>query len=142
MDEFELSPYRRRNEKLPCRSTNLQKIQYQFVWNGPNGQVHKKAISNILCLYYGWLFSVIDADGKIYPCCFQDRSPSCAIGNINEDDFKRYGFPRNINISENSSKILMIGDKMALYNQPSCFFNNNQVYDYLHKLYLSLSHTK
>ena len=81
------------------------------------------ANKNMPC-YFGWLFSVIDADGNVYPCCFQDRSPSSEIGNIRKDDFgtiwssKKYkDFRRNFkNIDGRSG----MGNTC---NQPSCSLN-------------------
>jgi len=98
----------------------------------------QRAPSNLnMPCYYGWLFSVIDADGNVYPCCFQERSPSSAIGNIRKDEFstlwssKEYqAFRRNFKNIEGRREL------GYLCNQPSCFFNNKQVYDILHKPYL------
>ena len=99
-------------------------------------------VENVMPCYYGWLFTVIDADGSVHPCCFQDRSPTCTIGNIKENEFstlwcsKKYGDFR--------MKFKNIDERRKMgyrCNQPSCVFNNGQVYEILHKPYfLPITH--
>ncbi len=90
-----------------CKRTRYQFGHGMAEWmNSQENQVKE----NTPC-YYGWLFSVIDADGNVYPCCFQDRNPSCAIGNIRKDDFSTIWFSRNTKTLEEISRILMREDK-------------------------------
>ena len=97
----------------------------------------KTDVSKTMPCYYGWLFSVIDADGNVYPCCFQDRSSSCAIGSIRKDDFSKLWFSKKYQDFRRTFKNIDERKQMGyLCNQPSCFFNNKQVYDILNKPYL------
>ncbi len=87
--------------------------------------------------YYGWLFSMIDENGNVYPCCFQDRRPSCTIGNITKDRFTTLWFSKKYQDFRKNYKNIDKKRKMGYHcNQPSCFFNNQQVYTILHKPYL------
>jgi len=99
----------------------------------------KNQLGKSMPCYYGWLFSVIDADGSLYPCCFQNRSQSSAIGNIKEEDFRTLWFSKKYqNFRKHCGSLDDRRQMGYLCNQPSCFFNNKQVYDVLHKPYLYL----
>lgn len=101
-------------------------------WTNPQENQLK---GNIPC-YYGWLFSVVDADGNVYPCCFQDRNSSCAIGNIGKDDFSTLWFSQKYQDFRKSFKDIDKRKQIGCNcNQPSCLFNNRQVYEILHKPY-------
>jgi radical SAM protein with 4Fe4S-binding SPASM domain len=105
-------------------------------WAEWTGSQKTQVYKNVPC-YYGWLFSVIDADGNVYPCCFQNRQPSCVIGNIRKDNFSTIWFSKKYQHFRKEFKSIYGRRQMGyLCNQPSCFFNNKQVYDILHKPYL------
>jgi radical SAM protein with 4Fe4S-binding SPASM domain len=93
-------------------------------------------LNDVPC-YYGWLFSMVDADGSVYPCCFQNRSPSCTIGNIKNDSFtelwfsKKYqDFRKNCKNADNRKR------RGYQCNNPSCVFNNEQIHKILEAPYL------
>ena len=95
-------------------------------WAEWTGAQKNHSEQNMPC-YYGWLFSVIDADGNLYPCCFQDRRPSSAIGNIKKDNFRKLWYSEKYRILENNPKISMIDDKMATYaTSPLAFSITNK----------------
>lgn len=100
------------------------------------GSQQTKSVGALPC-YYGWLFTVIDADGSVYPCCFRNQGSICSFGNIKTDSFRRIwfskeyqGFRRNF---KNIHGRLQMGYQC---NRSSCFFNNKQVYEILHRPYL------
>jgi radical SAM protein with 4Fe4S-binding SPASM domain len=119
------------------KSAKKYNINVEMEWadwiDYPNTQVRKEEMP----CFYGWLFSVIDANGNVRPCCFQDRSPSCTIGNIRKDNFSTLWFSKKYQDFRrkysNSDERRRMG---YLCNQPSCFFNNQQIYKILHKPYL------
>lgn len=93
---------------------------------------------NIPC-YFGWLFCVIDANGNLYPCCFQERTPTSLIGNIKDKDFKSLWRSERYQSFRKQSKNIVARRKMGyMCNQPSCFYNNKQVYDTIHNIHLYL----
>ncbi len=86
--------------------------------------------------YYGWLFSMIDGNGNVHPCCFQDRGQSCTIGNIKEDNFSTLWFSKKYQDFRKMNKNIDERRKMGyLCNEPSCFFNNQQIHNILQKPY-------
>jgi radical SAM protein with 4Fe4S-binding SPASM domain len=110
-------------------------INVGMEWAEWTGSQKTQVNKNIPC-YYGWLFSVIDADGDVYPCCFQNRTASSAIGNIRKDDFSTLWFSKKYQDFRSKFKNIDERRQMGyLCNQPSCFFNNKQVYEILHKPY-------
>ncbi|HEX7482846.1 MAG TPA: radical SAM protein [Candidatus Bathyarchaeia archaeon] len=144
VDELELTPRQEEETKLyfaeALEFARKNNINVDMEWAEWTGAQKNNSEQNMPC-YYGWLFSVIDADGNLYPCCFQDRSPSSAIGNIKKDDFRTlWGSKKYQHFRKHSGKIDDRRQNGYLCNQPSCFFNNKQVYDSLHKPCLYLSH--
>jgi radical SAM protein with 4Fe4S-binding SPASM domain len=100
----------------------------------------KTEFKESLPCYYGWLFSVIDADGNVYPCCFQDNGASCSFGNIKEAGFGKVWFSKKYRDFRGQFKNIEQRRQMGYQcNQPACFFNNKQVYEILHKPYRYLS---
>ena len=90
--------------------------------------------------YYGWLFTVIDANGDVHSCCFQDRSPPCTIGNIRKDNFSTLWFSKKYQDFRRNYRNIDERRKMGYQcNQPSCFFNNKRIYEMLRKPYLFIS---
>jgi radical SAM protein with 4Fe4S-binding SPASM domain len=117
------------------KSAKKYGINVDTEWAEWTGSQKTQVNKNTPC-YYGWLFSVIDADGNVYPCCFQDRSPSCAIGNIRKDNFRTLWLSKKYQDFRRKFKNIDERRQMGyLCNQPSCFFNNKQVYEILHKPY-------
>jgi radical SAM protein with 4Fe4S-binding SPASM domain len=138
-DELELTPKQEEETKQflveALRYAKKHDINMDMEWTEWTSSQEKQANENKPC-YYGWLFSVIDADGNVYPCCFQDRNPTCAFGNIRKDDFNTVWFSQKYQDFRRDFKNIderrQIGCKC---NQPSCLFNNRQVYEILHKPY-------
>lgn len=92
---------------------------------------------NVPC-YYGWLFSMVDADGSVYPCCFQDRSPSCTIGNIKNESFTKLWFSKKYQDFRKNCKNTADRKKRGFQcDNPSCVFNNKQIHKILEAPYLS-----
>jgi radical SAM protein with 4Fe4S-binding SPASM domain len=87
--------------------------------------------------YYGWLFSMIEENGNVHPCCFQDRSPSCTIGNIKKDSFTTLWFSEKYQDFRRKYKNIHERKKMGYHcNQPSCLFTNQQIHKILNAPYL------
>ncbi len=111
-------------------------INLDMEWTEWTGS-QRTLIKNDVPCYFGWLFTVIDADGSVRPCCFQNRSPTCTIGNIKENEFTILWRSKKYQDFRRKSKNIEERRKMGyLCNQPSCYFNNRQVYEILHKPYL------
>lgn len=146
VDELELTPRQEEETKNYLKEAlefaRKYNISVNLEWSEWMG-AQKAPLKNDTPCYYGWLFSVIDADGNVYPCCFQNRSPNSAIGNIHKDDFATLWFSEKYKYFRNQFKNIDARRQMGyLCNQPSCFFNNKQIYDSLHKNYLYSSHIK
>jgi radical SAM protein with 4Fe4S-binding SPASM domain len=110
-------------------------INVDIEWANRTGS-QKRPTENLPC-YYGWLFSMIDDNGNVYPCCFQDRVPSCTIGNIKNDSFTAIWFSKKYQDFRRKHKNIGARRKMGYHcNQPSCFFTNQQIYEILNKPYL------
>jgi len=87
--------------------------------------------------FFGWLFSMIDGNGNVHPCCFQDRTASCTIGNIKDDSFTALWFSKKYQEFRRKYKDIDWRRKMGYHcNQPSCFFTNQQIVEILRKPYL------
>jgi radical SAM protein with 4Fe4S-binding SPASM domain len=140
VNELELTPEQEEETKRyltdAAESAKQHRINVGMEWAEWTCSQKTPAYKNMPC-YFGWLFSVIDADGNVYPCCFQDRSPSSAIGNVRKDNFSTLWSSKKYNDFRRNFKNIDRRRRMGyLCNQPSCFFNNNQVYEILHKPYL------
>jgi radical SAM protein with 4Fe4S-binding SPASM domain len=136
-DELELTPIQEQETKSylveAMDFAKKQNIHIDLEWSEWEKAKKPSFKKNIPC-YYGWLFSVVDADGNVYPCCFQDRNPASAFGNINQEDFRTVWFSKKYQYFRRQSKNIKARKEMGyLCNQPSCYFNNKQVYDILHK---------
>jgi radical SAM protein with 4Fe4S-binding SPASM domain len=144
-DELELTPRQeketRKNLVEALRIAEKDDIKIDMEWSEWMGSQRAEVKRDIPC-YYGWLFSVIDANGDVYPCCFQNRSPSCTIGNVKKDGFSALWFSKKYQDFRRKSRSVDERQHMGyLCNQPSCFFNNKQVYEILHKPYfLPITH--
>lgn len=111
-------------------------ITVDMEWSEWTGAQKTPLEQNMPC-YYGWLFSVVDADGNVYPCCFQNRNPASAIGNIHQDDFKTLWVSAKYSYFREQFRNIDERRQMGyLCNQPSCFFNNKQIYEILREPYL------
>ena len=146
VDELELTPEQEEETKRylseALEFSRKNNINVGMEWAEWTGAQKNHSEQNMPC-YYGWLFSVIDADGNLYPCCFQNRSSSSAIGNIKKDNFRTLWFSKKYQYFRKHSRNIDDRRKNGyLCNQPSCFFNNKQVYDSLHKSYHYRSHDK
>lgn len=116
---------------------NRYNINLDVEWPDWAGS-HKTQVrrADIPC-YYGWLFSMVDGNGDVYPCCFQNRIASCKIGNIKKDNFTKLWFSKRYQDFRKNYK--NIGARMKtgyLCDKSSCFFNNKQIYEILHNQYL------
>ena len=140
-DELELTP---RQEKEMKKSL-VEALQYakkydinvDIEWADWIGSQKTHVNQKDMPCYYGWLFSMIDGNGNVHPCCFQDRSPSCTIGNIRDDNFTTLWFSKKYQDFRRKYKNIDERRKMGYHcNQPSCFFNNQQISNILHKPYL------
>jgi radical SAM protein with 4Fe4S-binding SPASM domain len=144
-DELELTPRQeketRKNLVEALRIADKDDIKIDMEWSEWMGSQRAEVKRDTPC-YYGWLFSVIDANGDVYPCCFQNRSPSCTIGNVKKDSFSALWFSKKYQDFRRKSRSVDERQHMGyLCNQPSCFFNNKQVYEILHKPYfLPITH--
>jgi radical SAM protein with 4Fe4S-binding SPASM domain len=119
-----------------------QGIDFALEWSEWTN-VQKTHVNENMPCYFGWLFSVIDADGNLYPCCFQNRSQVSVIGNIKQDNFQTLWQSAKYQQFRKQSKSIKDRREMGyLCNQPSCYFNNKQVNDILHRPYLYISHSK
>jgi len=139
-EELELTPEQEEETKKylveAVKSAKKHDTNVDMEWAEWTGSQKTQVKKDVPC-YYGWLFSVIEADGNVYPCCFQDRSPSCAIGNIRKDDFSTLWFSKKYQDFRRKFKNIDERRQMGYQcNQPSCFFNNKQIYEILHKPYL------
>lgn len=87
--------------------------------------------------YYGWLFCLIDGNGDVHPCCFQDRGPGSTMGNINKETFSQIWFSEKYQAFRRKHKNAEERRTMGFWcTEPSCFFNNQQIYRILHQTYL------
>ena len=101
-----------------------------------SGWVDSQKTADMPC-YYGWLFSMIDGDGNVYPCCFQDRGPQSILGNISKERFSSVWYSKNYQEFRRKYKNIDARKKIGcMCNQPSCFFNNQQIFRILHEPYL------
>jgi len=99
-------------------------------WGGPQKTRVKK--EDMPC-YYGWLFSLIDGNGDVHPCCFV-QGPTSAIGNIRKDKFRTLWFSKKYQNFRRKYKNIDERRKMGyLCNHPSCFPNNQRIYEILHR---------
>ena len=137
-EELDLKPIQEAEVKTyllqALQSAEKYGVNLEMEWAEWTGNQDMQVGKEALPCFYGWLFSVVDANGDVRPCCFQDRGPSCTIGNVKEDRFsalwfsKKYQeFRRNYNKSGERRRM------GYLCNQPSCFFNNQQIYSILRK---------
>ena len=138
-EELELTPIQEeQTKKYLLEAVNSSKkygINLDMEWTEWTGS-QKTLVKNDVPCYFGWLFTVIDADGSVRPCCFQNRSPTCTIGNIKETEFSILWRSKKYHDFRRKSKNIAERRKMGhLCNQPSCYFNNKQVYEILHKPY-------
>lgn len=84
--------------------------------------------------YYGWLFCLIDGNGDVHPCCFQNHAASCTMGNINREDFSAIWFSEKYRDFRKKYKNFEARRNLGYYcNEPSCFFNNQKIYRILHQ---------
>jgi radical SAM protein with 4Fe4S-binding SPASM domain len=139
IDELELTPKQEEETKEYLAQAQeyaqLNRIHLDMEWSEWTGAQITHAEDDMPC-YFGWLFSVIDADGNVYPCCFQNRTLTSSIGNIKKDNFGTLWGSERYQYFRKQSKHIDARRQMGyLCNQPSCFFNNKQVYDRLHKPY-------
>jgi radical SAM protein with 4Fe4S-binding SPASM domain len=140
-EELELTPKQEKEmNKHLVEALNIGKkygINVDIEWaDWTDSQKTQVANEDMPC-YYGWLFSVIDENGDVHPCCFQDRSPSCTIGNIRKDSFTTIWFSKKYQDFRRKYKNIHERRKMGYHcNQPSCFFNNQQIYKILNAPYL------
>ncbi len=139
VDELELTEQQEEETKrLLIEALEFAKehrINVDLEWSEWTGARRNHLEQSMPC-YFGWLFSVIDADGNVYPCCFQNRTPDSSIGNIKKDDFRTVWLSEKYRQFRKQSKNIGNRRQMGyLCNQPSCFFNNKQVYDMLHRPY-------
>jgi radical SAM protein with 4Fe4S-binding SPASM domain len=144
VDELELTPEQEEDTKRyiaqALEFAKENNVTVDMEWSEWTG-AQKDHVEDDLPCYFGWFFSVIDADGNVYPCCFQNRSSDSVIGNINETDFNKLWISKKYQYFRKQSENIENRRQMGyLCNQPSCFFNNKQVYDILHKPYRYLSH--
>ena len=117
-------------------------IDVSLEWSEWTNAKKTQAEANMPC-YFGWLFSVVDADGNLYPCCFQNRGQDSAIGNIKQDNFQTLWQSAKYQHFRKQSKSIKDRREMGyLCNQPSCYFNNKQVNDILRRPYKYISHGK
>jgi radical SAM protein with 4Fe4S-binding SPASM domain len=87
--------------------------------------------------YYGWLFCMIDGNGDVHPCCFQNQGSSSTMGNIKCDDFSKIWFSEKYQDFRKKYKSIEERRKLGFQCfEPSCLFNNQQVYKILHEPYL------
>jgi radical SAM protein with 4Fe4S-binding SPASM domain len=136
IDELELTPKQEEEtrEYIQKAITFAKKhhINIDLEWTEWTGAQKLHTDEDLPC-YFGWLFCVIDADGNLYPCCFQERTRDSLIGNINEADFKALWRSEKYQTFRKQSKNITARRQMGyLCTQPSCFYNNKQVYDALH----------
>lgn len=139
-EELELTPTQEEETKRylaeALEFARKHNINVDMEWTEWTGAQKTRVKNNTPC-YYGWLFSVVDANGNVYPCCFQNRGPSSAIGNVNKDDFRTLWLSKKYQYFRKQFKNIEARRQMGYQcNQPSCFFNNKQVYEILHKPYL------
>lgn len=135
VDELEPTPIQEEETKRylgeALEFARAHKISVDMEWSEWTS-AQKTHVEDGMPCYYGWLFSVIDADGNVYPCCFQNRDPSSAIGNIKKVDFNALWLSEKYQHFRKQSKNIDARRQMGyLCNQPSCFFNNKQIYDTL-----------
>lgn len=140
-EELELTPGQEEETKKylveALKFAKKYNINVDMEWTEWIGSQKTQVKKEDMPCYYGWLFSVIDANGNVHPCCFQDRSPSCTIGNIRKDNFSTLWFSKKYQDFRRKFKNIDERRQMGyLCNQPSCFFNNKQIYEILHKPYL------
>ena len=143
-EELELTPGQERETRNhlveALKAAKKYNITLDMEWAEWMGSQKTQARKGTPC-YYGWLFTVIDANGDVHPCCFQDRGPPCTIGNIRKDNFGTLWFSKKYQDFRRNYRKIDERRKMGyLCNQPSCLFNNKQIYEILHKPYLFLSH--
>jgi len=139
-EELELTPIQEEQTKkyliAALKSSKKYGINLDIEWAEWISS-KKTLVKNSIPCYHGWLFTVIDANGSVHPCCFQDRSPTCTIGNIKENEFSTLWCSKKYQDFRRKFKNIDERRKMGyLCNQPSCFSNNKQVYEILHKPYL------
>jgi radical SAM protein with 4Fe4S-binding SPASM domain len=140
-EELELTPKQEKemNEYLG-EALNFAKkydINVDIEWADWTSSQKTRVKQEDLPCYYGWLFSMIDDNGNVYPCCFQDRSPSCTIGNIRDESFTTIWFSKKYQDFRRKYKKIAERRKMGYHcNQPSCVFTNQQIYEILNKPYL------
>jgi Predicted Fe-S oxidoreductases len=144
--ELELTPEQEEEiKKVLTEAVKFAKensINLALEWSEWTGAQKAHTEENMPC-YFGWLFSVVDADGNLYPCCFQNHSQASAIGNIKQASFQTLWQSEKYQHFRRQSKNIVDRREMGyLCNQPSCYFNNKQVNDILHKPYLYFSQSK
>jgi radical SAM protein with 4Fe4S-binding SPASM domain len=139
-DELELSPLQEEETKnYLSELLNVAKekgFNLDLEWSEWTNEQKTVKKGSMPC-YYGWLFSVIDSDGSVYPCCFPEKGLSSSFGNIKQEGFSQVWFSKEYRAFRGKSK--SIGERRDMgfqCNQPSCFFNNKQVDKVLHKPYL------
>ena len=97
---------------------------------------HQQKTEDLPC-YYGWLFSLIDEDGNVYACCFQNYNPIFSFGNINKDSFGKIWLSKKYQKFRSEHKNINTRRKMGYHcNQPACIFTNKQVSNILRRPYL------
>jgi radical SAM protein with 4Fe4S-binding SPASM domain len=146
LDELELTPQQEEETKQYIQQAltiaKKHNIHLDMEWSEWTGAQKTPTEAHMPC-YFGWLFCVIDADGNLYPCCFQERTPNALIGNIAETNFKTLWKSEKYQTFRKQSKNIAARRQLGyLCNQPSCFYNNKQVHDTIHNLHLRLSKRK